>query len=135
MRCSSTRLSTSRDRTLERARKVASPTSEWFDFAGARFELLDGDAEIAEGVRVVATPGHTIGHQSVLVDLPDGTNMMIGDAAFTAGIYQDVDKADLSTWPGQHSDREEWTKSLHKLHALLPRAVHFCHDTHVVTAR
>ena len=119
---------------LERARKVRNVASEWFDFAGARFELLDGDAEIAEGVRVVATPGHTVGHQSVLVDMPDGTNVMVGDAAFTAGIYHEMDKADLTSWPGQHTDLEDWTSSLHKLHRLQPHAVHFCHDTHVVTA-
>jgi N-acyl homoserine lactone hydrolase len=119
---------------LARARKEGSPTAEWFDFAGARFELLDGDAEIAEGVRVVATPGHTVGHQSVLVDMADGTAVMIGDAAYTSDIYRDADKADLSRWPGQHSDREEWTNSLHKLHGLRPRTVHFCHDTQVVTA-
>ena len=52
---------------LDRARREDS-SSEWFDFAGARYELLDGDAEIADGVRVVATPGHTVGHQSVFVD-------------------------------------------------------------------
>ena len=39
---------------LERARREEQVTSEWFDFAGARFELVDGDAEIAAGVRVVA---------------------------------------------------------------------------------
>jgi N-acyl homoserine lactone hydrolase len=119
---------------LARARNEGSPTAGWFDFAGARFELLDGDAEIAEGVRVVATPGHTVGHQSVLVDMADGTAVMIGDAAYTSDIYRDADKADLSRWPGQHSDREEWTNSLHKLHGLRPRTVHFCHDTQVVTA-
>jgi glyoxylase-like metal-dependent hydrolase (beta-lactamase superfamily II) len=30
--------------------------------------LLDGDSQLAAGVRVVATPGHTPGHQSVLVN-------------------------------------------------------------------
>ena len=64
----------------------------------------------------------------------DGTAVMIGDAAYTSDIYRDADKADLSRWPGQHSDREEWTNSLHKLHGLRPRTVHFCHDTQVVTA-
>jgi glyoxylase-like metal-dependent hydrolase (beta-lactamase superfamily II) len=29
--------------------------------------LLDGDSTIAEGVKLVATPGHTPGHQSVVV--------------------------------------------------------------------
>jgi len=117
---------------LERARKHEKTTSVWFDFAGARFELLDGDAQIAEGVRVVATPGHTIGHQSVFVDTPDGAAVMIGDAAYTADIYRDADQADLSSWPGQHEDRGDWTRSLKKVQALQPHAVHFCHDTRVL---
>ncbi|MFI5283829.1 MAG: N-acyl homoserine lactonase family protein [Candidatus Dormibacterales bacterium] len=118
---------------LARARRQETLTSEWFDFAGARFELLDGDAEIAEGVRVVATPGHTIGHQSVLVDMPDGTAVMIGDAAYTADIYREGENADLSKWEGQHADRGAWATSLRKLHGLNASSVHFCHDTRVVT--
>ena len=117
---------------LRRARREERPTSEWFDFAGARFELLDGDAEIAEGVRVVATPGHTVGHQSVLVETEDGSAVMIGDAAYTSGIYRAGEKADLSHWRGQHSNRRAWGRSLRKLHRLHPQAVHFCHDVSVV---
>ena len=116
---------------LARARREERTTSEWFDFAGARFELIDGDAEIADGVKVVATPGHTAGHQSVLVEAKDGSAVMIGDAAYTSDIYQAGDRADLSRWPGQHSEKQAWTESLHKLHGLHPHAVHFCHDTRV----
>jgi N-acyl homoserine lactone hydrolase len=116
---------------LARARRDGF-TSEWFDFAGARFELIDGDAPIADGVRVVATPGHTVGHQSVIVDTPDGGAVMIGDAAYTASIYGKADKADLANWPGQHSNRRDWTRSLKKVHAMHPHAVHFCHDVRVV---
>ena len=116
---------------LERARREEKTTAEWFDFAGARFELLDGDAEIAAGVRVVATPGHTAGHQSVLVEGDGGDAVMIGDAAYTADIYREAEDADLSRWPGQHADRDDWTRSLRKLHGLHPHAVHFCHDTRV----
>ena len=116
---------------LARARK-SGEAIEWFDFAGARFELLDGDVEIADGVRVVATPGHTSGHQSVLVDTSAGASVMIGDAAYTADIYAEPDTADLAKWPGQHSNRREWTRSLKKLHGIHPHAVHFCHDTRVV---
>ena len=116
---------------LERARQDDQTPLEWFDFAGARFELIDGDAQIVEGVRVVATPGHTIGHQSVIVDTPDGGAVMIGDAAYTADIYREADKADLSKWRGQYSDREAWLDSLDKLHSMRPHAVHFCHDTKV----
>lgn len=116
---------------LARAR-ADGETIEWFDFAGARFELLDGDAQIADGVKVIATPGHTVGHQSVVVDMADGASVMIGDAAYTAHIYAEADKADLSEWPGQHANREEWTRSLERVHALRPHAVHFCHDTRVI---
>ena len=118
---------------LERSRREKDDVSEWFDFAGARFELIDGDSEIAEGVRVVATPGHTVGHQSVIVDTPDGGAVMIGDAAYTADIYQEAEKADLSKWRGQYSDREAWSDSLHRLHGMQPHSVHFCHDTKVVS--
>jgi N-acyl homoserine lactone hydrolase len=115
---------------LDRARKSGESIG-WFDFAGARFELLDGDAEIAEGVRVVATPGHTSGHQSVIVDTADGGAVMIGDAAYTAEIYDQAEQADLSKWPGQHENREQWTQSIERLHGMHPHAVHFCHDTRV----
>jgi N-acyl homoserine lactone hydrolase len=117
---------------LDRARREETETAEWFDFAGARFELLDGDAQIADGVRVLATPGHTVGHQSVLVDTGDGDAIMIGDAAYTSQIYQDPGAADLKKWDGQAADHASWLKSLHRVHELKPNAVHFCHDTRVV---
>ncbi len=119
---------------LERARREETVAAQWFDFAGARFELVDGDAEIADGVRVVATPGHTVGHQSVLIDTADGGAVMIGDAAYTADIYREAEEADLRGWRGQFADREAWTGSLHRLHDMHPHAVHFCHDTRVVSS-
>jgi len=114
---------------LERARRQARALTDWFDFAGARFELLDGDAEVAPGVRVVATPGHTVGHQSVVV-AGDGEEVLIGDAAYTPAIYRDPDQEDLPR--GQAADREAWTASLRRLQASGPRHVHFCHHTNVV---
>jgi len=33
-----------------------------------RLVLLDGDSTLAAGIEIVATPGHTPGHQSVIVD-------------------------------------------------------------------
>jgi len=57
---------------------------------------------------------------------------MIGDAAFTARIYEEGDKADLSRWKGQYDDRESWSRSLGVLHDMHPNTVHFCHDARVV---
>jgi glyoxylase-like metal-dependent hydrolase (beta-lactamase superfamily II) len=42
-------------------------------------ELVDTDAEIAAGVRLVATPGHTPGHVSVLVESGGDAAVITGD--------------------------------------------------------
>jgi glyoxylase-like metal-dependent hydrolase (beta-lactamase superfamily II) len=48
-------------------------------------QLVDGEAEIAPGVRVLPTPGHTVGHQSVLIGAPDGPKaLFLGDVVPTA---------------------------------------------------
>lgn len=50
--------------------------------------LLDGDSQLALGVEVVATPGHTPGHQSVLVD---GSVLITGDLLVHAMQLADPD--------------------------------------------
>ena len=43
-------------------------------------ELVDTDHQITEGVRLVPTPGHTIGHVSVLIGTDVGSALITGDA-------------------------------------------------------
>src|SRR6202167_3156931 len=72
---------------LSRAQRESPQLCDWFDFMNARFELLDGDAEVLPGVEVIATPGHTVGHQCVIVRGGDGeSDVLMGDAAGLAGI-------------------------------------------------
>ncbi|MCO8277161.1 MBL fold metallo-hydrolase [Actinoplanes sp. TRM 88003] len=47
--------------------------------AAGRLEVLDGDRVLAPGVRVVPTPGHTPGHQSVWVESGDDSLLVTGD--------------------------------------------------------
>jgi glyoxylase-like metal-dependent hydrolase (beta-lactamase superfamily II) len=48
-------------------------------------DLVDGEREIAPGVRVLPTPGHTAGHQSVLVDDGHGARVLfLGDVVPTS---------------------------------------------------
>jgi glyoxylase-like metal-dependent hydrolase (beta-lactamase superfamily II) len=48
-------------------------------------ELVDGEVEIAPGVRVLPTPGHTAGHQSVLLGPADGPKaLFLGDVVPTS---------------------------------------------------
>lgn len=44
-----------------------------------QWEFLDGDAEILPGLRIITTPGHTRGHQSVLFDTDKGVVCVSGD--------------------------------------------------------
>ncbi|HWM88544.1 MAG TPA: MBL fold metallo-hydrolase [Kofleriaceae bacterium] len=45
---------------------------------------VDGEAEIAPGVRVLPTPGHTRGHQSVLIDGGGQKALFLGDVVPTS---------------------------------------------------
>lgn len=56
---------------------------EWVHFDGANYVVHDGEAEILAGVRLLPTPGHSAGHQSVLVETPDGLVVLGGDVAYT----------------------------------------------------
>jgi glyoxylase-like metal-dependent hydrolase (beta-lactamase superfamily II) len=48
-------------------------------------QIVDGETEIAPGVRVIPTPGHTRGHQSVLIGEPDGPKaLFLGDVVPTS---------------------------------------------------
>src|SRR3990170_4286443 len=54
-----------------------------FALPGCRWRLLDGDAEIVPGVTVLRSDGHTPGHQSLLVELPEtGAVILSGDCAY-----------------------------------------------------
>lgn len=44
-----------------------------------RLHVVDGDADLTSGVRVISTPGHTPGHQSVLVESGDESLLVTGD--------------------------------------------------------
>jgi glyoxylase-like metal-dependent hydrolase (beta-lactamase superfamily II) len=47
--------------------------------AEGRLQEIDGDVRLSEGIRVVATPGHTPGHQSVLVEDGNDSLLVTGD--------------------------------------------------------
>ncbi|WP_422743716.1 MBL fold metallo-hydrolase [Micromonospora sp. WMMD754] len=47
--------------------------------AAGRLRVLDGETRLTPGVRVLSTPGHTPGHQSVLVEHGDDRLLVTGD--------------------------------------------------------
>jgi len=119
---------------LSRMRRESAELYDWFGFMDARFELLDGDAEVLPGLAVIATPGHTEGHQCVIVrgggDAPD---LLIGDAAYTPRQYADPGSDKLPTGQvGRPGDLPAWRDSIGRIRSLHPGRVHFCHHTDIV---
>lgn len=107
----------------ERRNDPAYTVVEWLRYAGAQWELLDGEQEIVPGIQVVTTPGHTPGHQSIQVDTTDGPALLTGDACWTVKMFEGEAPRE-----GTMEDIPLSKRSLDKLRQLKPTSVHFCHD-------
>lgn len=65
-------------------RGCADPLGYADDVYTPKFETVRGDQELAKGVRLIETPGHTDGHYSLLVSLADRRPMLFtSDACYT----------------------------------------------------
>jgi glyoxylase-like metal-dependent hydrolase (beta-lactamase superfamily II) len=88
--------------------------------------VLHGDEVLTEGVRIVATPGHTPGHQSLAVETADGRVVLEGQCVYNTDeiIEHRVARDNI------HDDTfiEAARDSLHRLLALNPRQVGVAHD-------
>ena len=51
-----------------------------FDFADANLQVIRGEEEMVPGVRLIPTPGHTPGHQALVVDTSAGRVLLAGQA-------------------------------------------------------
>jgi N-acyl homoserine lactone hydrolase len=60
---------------------------EMVDFPGVQLAVHDGDAEVAPGVRIIPTPGHTPGHQSLLLETTSGPVLLAGQAFDSASDF------------------------------------------------
>ena len=84
-----------------------------FDHDAANFRPISGDYEIVPGVWLFETPGHTIGHYSLLVELENERNMLFcGDAAYTRLTLE-------NEWiAGFHLDPTKSVESIRRLNYL-----------------
>jgi glyoxylase-like metal-dependent hydrolase (beta-lactamase superfamily II) len=101
--------------------------AEWIDVPGLTYEVLEGDTEVASGLRLVATPGHTAGHQSLVVETSMGPVVLAGQALQSRAEW---DGATETSSSGRSSapDPDAYDRSVERLRALDPVRVRFAHD-------
>jgi len=94
----------------------------------SRFQVVAGEAELLPDLWLVPTPGHTDGHQSLVLRRPDGVVIVAGQSHDTATQYA----ADQLAWRARNDGRPQplpdvpsWIGTLQQLD---PRLVYFAHD-------
>lgn len=101
------------------------------DFTGARYELLDGETELAPGVHIIPTPGHVAGHQSVVLECDDGTVILAGQAHDSATEWSADALAARASGLGHEQPLPPSSPWMPRLLALDPKRVYFAHDNAV----
>ncbi len=98
---------------------------EWVDFPGATWEMVTGETEMLPGLRVLPTPGHTAGHQSVVVEAAAGLEVIAAQAVYDA---EELETGE-STEPLTAQEAAATSESARMIKALQPTAVYFSHDS------
>ena len=99
---------------------------EWVDFPGADYRQVAGDHEVQSGIRIFASPGHSPGHQSLVVESQEGPLLLAGQAVYSAGEWSGIPG---SREGASHAgDSGAYARSIERLRALNPQRVLFGHD-------
>jgi N-acyl homoserine lactone hydrolase len=100
------------------------------EFPGAAYELLDGEAQVWPGLTLVPTPGHTAGHQTLIVETDQGRVALAGQSFNTTSEFASAHvgwQLYETGWP-QPGTFPDW---MDRLQAFDPVRVLFAHDVAV----
>lgn len=101
---------------FEASREPRYTIPEWVAHDALDYRQVDGDHDLAEGVRLISTPGHTPGHQSALIETVRGLEAIVAQAAEDFEDYQSRVASD---------------PSLQRIAGFRPHWLHFGHGPSV----
>jgi len=102
---------------------------ELVDAPGLTYEKAAGDVEIFPGVTVIPTPGHTDGHQSVVVRRGDGSVIVLAGQSHDTATAYSADALALRASDDGHPPPLPVTPAwMRRLVDLNPLRVYFAHD-------
>ncbi len=84
------------------------------EFIDLDFQFVDGDVTLGDGIRLITTPGHTPGSQTLLVDTDDGVYALVADLVNTRECWE----SDPKLANGYHTDLIVHYQSFDKVAAL-----------------
>ncbi|MFK0258698.1 N-acyl homoserine lactonase family protein [Streptomyces sp. NPDC090445] len=119
------------DVELATARRGNYTVDELIDFPGATYEELAGEAQVWPGVWIVPTPGHTQGHQSLVLRQGDGTVVLAGQAHDSASRFASDQLARQAALHDVEQPLPPYRHWLDRLADFDPRRVLFAHDCSV----
>ncbi|HZK67288.1 MAG TPA: N-acyl homoserine lactonase family protein [Chloroflexota bacterium] len=84
-----------------------------------QFDVIEGDKELAPGVSVHLTPGHTPGLQGVAVRTEGGTYYIASDNVPLFEMWDAMERYGVPHWPNSiHVDLESYFSSLRRIEQL-----------------
>lgn len=100
-------------RTPEPFERLGYADRSW-DGSGVKMELLEGDVEFADGIHLFHTPGHTVGHYSLLVEVDGAPRplLFMADVSYTVAAYAADQQA------GFHNDPVAGVRSIRRCKRL-----------------
>jgi glyoxylase-like metal-dependent hydrolase (beta-lactamase superfamily II) len=101
--------------------------AEDIDLAEGRYEIRDGEHEPLPGIRVLPTPGHSPGHQSVAIDTDAGRLVLAGQVFRGASDFVRALNAYRLALDG-YEDPPSWPSWMPRMLELEPYRVCFGHD-------
>ncbi|HEX4035087.1 MAG TPA: N-acyl homoserine lactonase family protein [Solirubrobacteraceae bacterium] len=97
-----------------------------WDHEGAKFSPLDGDLEFAKGLHLFFTPGHTVGHYSLLVELAGRAPLLVmADVSYTPAAFANEQQA------GFHNNPVDGVRSIRRVKQIAKEwgaEIIFSHD-------
>ncbi|MBA2598636.1 MAG: N-acyl homoserine lactonase family protein [Chloroflexia bacterium] len=99
-------------RHLEAARGDPRFDPALWDLPGIDYQAVDGDTELEPGLRLIASSGHVIGHQSVFVETAGGPVLLAIDAISKA------DQLEMEHFSDEYPDPDAARRSRDRLVAL-----------------
>jgi N-acyl homoserine lactone hydrolase len=109
---------------LEAAKAPDYTVAEWASIPAADCRALDGDETIAPGLTAIATPGHTPGHQSLMVQGGGMTTIVGGQCCYCIEGLDNLEMDNLFSDRWEAAARD----SIRKLARFKPQLILLSHD-------